>query len=205
MEHFSEQSWADVARGISASAKAQGIQAHLAASCLNCKQSHDFWTRLYSVAQAETTYAPPENLVRMMKLEFAAKYAAQPAKAEKWSLATVLFDSVLQPLPAGVRSSAATARQMVFEAEGLTVDLRFDRMANVRAISVVGQVLDKAVPRQPLAGSPIVLWTEDGQLLATTEANEFGEFQLEFIPQNDLRLTAKVGHRKVQIPLANWQ
>ena len=124
MEHFSEQAWADFGRGFSASEKAQGIKAHLAAGCLNCKASSRFWGRLHTMALAESGYSPPENLVRLAKLEFAAKHEFQ---AEKWSLAGVLFDSFSQPLLAGVRSSAAVARQVVYEAEGLTVDLRFDR------------------------------------------------------------------------------
>ena len=34
------------------------------------------------------------------------------------------------------------ARQLVYEAEGLTVDLRIDKRANSKALSIVGQVLD---------------------------------------------------------------
>jgi len=201
MEHFSEQAWADFARGFGASGKAQGIHAHLAAGCLNCKASRGFWGRIQTIALAESAYTPPENLVRLAKLEFAAKQDAQP---EKWSLATLLFDSFSQPLPAGVRSNAATARQVVYEAEGLTVDLRFDRVVPSGMVSAVGQMLDNRVPREPLAGAPIVVWTEDGQLVATTAANAFGEFQFEFEPQDYLRLTARVGRRRVQIPLASW-
>lgn len=202
MEHFSEQSWADLARGIHMSANVQNIQAHLAAGCSSCKKSNEFWGRFNQMAVAENTYAPPENLVRMVKLEFTAKQRSAP---EKWTLAQVLFDTIGQPLPAGVRSSAATARQVVYEAEGLTVDLRFDRNATARTVSVVGQVLDKAVPREPLLGAPVVLWTSDGQLVGAAVTNEFGEFQLEFVPQNDLRLTTRVGKRRVQIPLSDLQ
>lgn len=202
MEHFSEQTWADFTRGFGASAKAQGIQSHLNAACLNCKASYDFWGRIHTMALAENTYSPPTDLVRMLKMEFTAR---QPNRPGKWTVASLLFDSIQQPLPARVRSGAATARQVVYEAEGLTVDLRFDRRMQSRTVSIVGQMLDRAVPRGTLLGAPIVLWTEDGQLVATTEANEFGEFQLEFEPQDHLRLTAKVGHRRVQIPLANLQ
>ncbi len=106
-------------------------------------------------------------------------------------------------LLAGVRSSAATARQLVYEAEGLVVDLRFDRLIPSGMVSAVGQILDKRVPRELLGGSAVVVWTDDGQLIATTEANGFGEFQLEFAPQDRLRLTARVGRRRVHIPLTN--
>lgn len=200
MEHFSEQAWADFARGFSASGKAKGIKAHLAAACLPCQTAKGFWGRVHTMALAESTYTPPANLVRLAKLEFSANRRAESAE---WTVASLLFDSFSQPLLAGVRSGAATARQIVYEANGLVVDLRFDRIGPSGKVSAVGQMLDKRVPRELLAGSPVVVWTEDGQLVATTEANGFGEFQLEFVPQERLRLTARVGSRRVDIPLSN--
>lgn len=200
MEHFSEQAWADFARGFSASEKAHGIKAHMAAGCLNCKTAGRFWDRLHTMAIAERGYVPPENLVRLAKLEFSA---TQELQAEKWTLAGVLFDSLSQPLLAGVRSSAATARQVVYEAEGLTVDLRFDRVVPSGKVSAVGQILDSRIPRERVSGAPVVVWTENGQLVATTTANSYGEFQLEFEAQDDLRLTARVGGRRVRMPLVN--
>jgi hypothetical protein len=200
MQHFSEQAWADFTRGFGTSAKAQDIHAHLAGGCSNCQQIQGFWGRLGTMAQAESAYAPPANLVRLAKLEFMASKKVQP---EKWTVASLLFDSLFQPLTVGVRAAGATARQVVYEAEGLTVDLRFDRIPPSQAVSAVGQMLDRRVPRQSLNGAAIVLWTADGQLVATAQTNEFGEFQLEFEPHDYLRLTARVGSRKVQIPLTN--
>jgi hypothetical protein len=205
MEHFSEQAWVDFARGFDALGKAQDINAHLAAGCLDCKCTCGFWEHLQAMAQAEGAYAPPENLVRLAKFEFTARQSAakKEFRSENWALAGLLFDSFSQPLTAGVRSSAATARQVVYEAEGLTVDLRFDRIVPSRRVSAVGQILDKRVPRESLTGATIVVWVEDGQLVATAATNGFGEFQLEFEPQEHLRLTARVGGRRVQIPLTN--
>jgi hypothetical protein len=200
MEHFSEQSWADFARGFGSSQKAQGIVAHLAAGCMDCKASGRFWNRLQTMALAESAYTAPENLVRLAKLEFTAKHESQ---AEKWTLAGVLFDSVSQPLLAGVRSGAAIARQVVYEAEGLTVDLRFDVLVPSGRVSAVGQILDIRMPHEQLTGSPIVVWAKDGRLVATATANSHGEFQLEFESMDDLRLTARVGVRRVKMPLVN--
>lgn len=200
MEHFPERVWADFGRGLGASENARGISAHLAANCLNCKASSRFWNRVQTMAAAEGAYMAPENLVRLAKLEFTAKKDFQ---AEKWSLANMRFDSFSQPLLAGVRSSAATARQVVYEAEGLTVDLRFDLVVPSGKISAVGQILDSHIAREPLTGAPVVVWTQNGQLVATATANAYGEFQLEFEAQDDLRLTARVGDRRVRMPLVN--
>jgi hypothetical protein len=195
MEHFSEQSWIDEVRGLVSS---QGLPAHLATGCVNCASAGTFWQHLQLMATDDGRYAPPQDLVRLAKLQFAPN-----ATADKWTSAISLFDSLLQPTMAGVRGGMAAARQMIYEAEGLTVDLRLDRTAPSRKMSIVGQILDNRVPPAPLVGAPAVLWTEEGMLVATTEANRFGEFQLEFEPQDRLRLTARVGGRRVQIPLAN--
>jgi len=199
MEHFSEHVWADYSRGLVASEKAQGIKAHIAAGCLSCRSERHLWSRVQTMAAAERTYEAPENLVRLAKLEFTAKQE----KAEKWTLANVLFDSFSQPLLAGVRASGAVARQVVYEAEGLTVDLRFDTVVPSGKVAAVGQILDTRVPRERVTGAPIVVWTENGQLVATTTANSYGEFQLEFEAHEGLRLTARVGKRRVRMPLVN--
>jgi hypothetical protein len=195
MDHFSEQLWVDQVRGIGSE---PGIVAHLSAGCQECDSTDDFWQRVQVMTNADSSYAPSEDLVRLAKLRFSFN-----VKTEKWTLANLLFDNVSRPLVAGMRSGAAAARQMIYEAEGLTVDLRLDRIVPSRKVSIVGQVLDNRVPREPLVGAPVVLWTEEGLLVATTEANSFGEFQLEFEPQDGLRLTARVGRRRVQIPLMN--
>ena len=89
------------------------------------------------------------------------------------------------------------------EADGLTVDLRFDLLVPSGKISAVGQILDSHITREPLTGAPVVVWTQNGQLVATATANAYGEFQLEFEAQDDLRLTARVGDRRVRMPLVN--
>jgi hypothetical protein len=82
-------------------------------------------------------------------------------------------------LLAGVRSGALNVWQVIYEAEGLTVDLRFGRRAHQTAVHLVGQVLDKHVGRA-WRNATIELSTEQEQLIATTAVNASGEFQVEF-------------------------
>jgi hypothetical protein len=207
MDHFSEQAWADYVRRVDGSDGTAGIRAHLAAGCLNCRTAQEIWGRFQTIAQVESAFTPPDNLVRMAKLEFSIRQEIRQrdvdAASGVWMPAKLLFDSLTQPLLAGVRSSAASARQLIYEGDDLAVDLRFDHVKTSRKVSVTGQILDKRVPPTPLVGSPIVLWREDGVLVATTDANQYGEFQLEFELQERLRLTARVGKRRVQIRLTD--
>ena len=200
MEHFSEQAWADFARGFRSSTNVLGIQAHLVAGCLNCKSERTFWDRLQTMAQAESGFAPPQDLVRLVKLQIAAKEEAAP---DKWTVASLLFNSYSQPLAVGTRGCSTASWQVVYEAEGLTIDLRLDREPKSTKISVVGQILDRRVPSESMGGAVIMLRTERSQPVAATMANKFGEFHLECEPQDHLQLTVVIGSRRLQIPIAN--
>ena len=203
MSHFSEQAWADFVRGISNAERGE-METHLASGCNDCAAERDTWRQLNAVALRESTYAPPESAVRMVKLEF----SAQRLKLDQGKppvLANLVFDTLGMPVIGGVRSSvAAAARQMVFEAGGFAVDLRFDSAASSERILLTGQVLDKRIPRAPLEDAVVILWTDKGLAIAETKANAFGEFSLELEKQNNLRLSIEVvGHARIRIPLAN--
>jgi hypothetical protein len=200
MQHFSEQAWADFVRGVSESESKANIESHLARGCSDCRATSDVWNRLQTMVSNEKSYAPPESAVRMVKLEFATTNLQEQAPV----LANLLFDSFAHPLAAGIRSGAAVARQLVYEAEGLTVDLRLDSQSRSGKILVVGQVLDQRLPRMSPTGVCIALWTSKGQPFLEVSPNECGEFQLEVNAQDDLRLLIELAGRKtIRIPLAN--
>ena len=200
MQHFSEQAWADFVRGIGESETKANIEAHLTRGCSDCKATSDVWRRVQTMVSNQQTYTPPGSAVRMVKHEFAAA-----SKQEQMSvLANLLFDTFNQPLAAGIRSGAAVARQLVYEAEGLTVDLRLDSQPHAGKVLVVGQVLDKRHPRVSPSGVSIALWTQNGQPFLQVGPNESGEFHLEFDTQDDVRLLIDVAGRKtIRIPLAH--
>lgn len=199
MEHFSEHSWADFVRGVSNTERG-AMDSHLANGCNECAGARDLWKQLHAVALRESNYTPPGFAVRMAKLEFAAQSFE---KGKQPVLASLVFDTFSRPTLAGVRSGAAGPRQMVYEAEGLAVDLRFDGLAFSNTVFLTGQVLDRQVPRVSLEDSAVILWTDKGLAVAETKANEFGEFSLELKPQNNLRLSIQVvGRALIRIPLA---
>src|SRR6266700_3526871 len=200
MQHFSEQAWADFLRGISESEMKESIESHLARGCSDCRATSDVLSQMQTMVSNEASYTPPESIVRMVKQEFAATNSPKQESV----LASLLFDTFAQPLPVGIRSGAAVARQLVYEAEGLTVDLRLDSQPHSGKVLVVGQVLDKRHPRVSPSGVTIALWTTNGQPFLEVGPNESGEFHLEFDAQDDLRLLIDVAGRKtIRIPLAH--
>lgn len=213
MKHFSEQAWIDFVRGLpprkGEARPPEGtdfhadLESHLAAGCLDCTTTHGFWKQVYGVAARESDYCPPENAVRVVKLEFAASHQQRAAQAHEASL---VFDTLSQPLLAGIRSITAAARQLLYEADGLTVDLRFDRHPRSNKVHLIGQVLAVAKSRASIAGLPVMLWTEEGMPVAENVTNDFGEFHLAFAAQDHLRLSIQVADNKlIRIALANLQ
>ena len=199
MAHFSDQTWADFVRATGSAVGMREVDAHLASGCPDCATALDFWRRLGAFGASERQYAPPQNLVRMVKLGFPGHEVCPP---EASMLASLIYDSTMRPLPAGIRSGAVNTRQVVYEADGLTVDLRFERRPHSRTISASGQVLDKQAPLAWLGNAAVVLWSDTGRIVTATEANEFGEFQFEFIVQDQLRISiAAAGRKTLRLPL----
>ena len=201
MGHFSEQIWADYVRGVGQPKTSQDIESHLASNCPDCTRSYGIWKKLYAVATNEPSLTPPDHAVRMSKLEFVTRKSPQP---RPWIMASLIFDSLDQPLTAGVRSGPSDSRHLMFKAEGTTVNLVLDTQTQPGTISLVGQVVDKSgakiAPRQAV----VILLTETFQPLAETSSNEFGEFQMEFKAQGRLRLTVEIaGHKSIRIPPMN--
>ena len=202
MAHFSEQAWADFVRGIPDSQATDDLRAHLADGCSECNAVFKTWKRVHSIAARENSYSAPEDVVRMVKQEFRLQQAPETSV---WSPARLVFDSFTQPLPAGTRASAVPARQLVYETEGLTIDLRVDNNPRANRVSIVGQVLDRRIPHA-LGSASVLLWTAKGHPIVETKANEQGEFQLEFEAQHDLRISIElVGRIPIRIPLANFE
>jgi len=202
MQHYSEQAWVDFLHGTGSSNIRTAMQAHLASGCTSCAAAVQLWKQVQTIATRETTYSPPEDLVRMVKLEFAAIHSQDDAKPVT---ARLMFDTFTHPAFAGVRSLAAAARQVIYEADGLTVDLRFDGPPRSTEVHLIGQALGKRTPRAYLGDASVTLWTEKGLPLSATGTNGFGEFNLEFEAQDHLSLSIQVtGRASVRIPLPNF-
>lgn len=199
MPHFSEEAWTDLVRGVSSPNTKREIDDHLASGCLDCVTACGMWAKVFSIASNEASLAPPDYAVRMAKLAFPA---SEPAPGP-WSLASLVFDSLNQPLTAGVRSGATDSRQLMFEAEGTMVDFVLD-MGQSGTVSLIGQVVDKHGTKVAPRRVAVILWAESGQPIVETSANEFGEFQLEFAPQDQLRVSVEiVGHKSIRFPAIN--
>jgi hypothetical protein len=185
MKHFSEATWADFARNLVARDTKMTMQKHIDEGCRKCANVLNTWQIVHSVAQAESALAPPSDVVRVVKSQFAA------VAAEKSLGFRLLFDSSLAPVPAGMRGSVA-ARQFLYETDEYYIDLRVEAIRvephrQAHQAALVGQVLNRKGKR---AAPGLAVLLQDGKRpIAETATNQFGEFQFEFNASNSLSIS----------------
>jgi hypothetical protein len=173
MRHFSSEEWADFVRNTLKAKDKRAMQAHLEDGCKRCAGALAAWTRVRQMAVRESSYEPPEAAVKAMKGLIAIHGRPAPAP-----IAKLLFDSLLAPATAGVRSAATVARQMLYGIEDYRVDLRLEPNFDTDQVLLVGQVLN-AADAEKNVGHVHVALLRSGKVLGSSKSNEFGEFHLE--------------------------
>ncbi|HVH71188.1 MAG TPA: hypothetical protein VNB49_08785 [Candidatus Dormibacteraeota bacterium] len=91
----------------------------------------------------------------------------------------LIFDSFLEPLSAGIRSSQTTDRKLLYESDGIMADLSIEPRRDSECITLVGQIVDPAHSERQLERAPVVLQGPSG-LIGVTATNQFGEFHFDF-------------------------
>ena len=197
MTHFSQPDLTDLARGLTSS---RPREEHLK-NCRKCQKDLATWRALSRTVE-RTSQPAPESAVRSVKGAFALHRPRKHSRLQRF--ATLLFDSLLAPAPEGVRAAAMTmggsVRQMLFRSGSVVVDLRVTRVGADNVI-LVGQVLN--LSRESVGSPAVRVLLERGRsALAAAVANEFGEFVLEYVEKDDLRLRLDVlGQEPLFIPL----
>lgn len=106
-------------------------------------------------------------------------------------VARLVFDTLLQPLPAGIRHLQPDTRQLVYEAPALTADIAFERYPDSTRTTLTGQIMRANSPQIPLNGVPIVLKGHKGPL-GLMITNEAGEFSFELQDERTVSLEIEV-------------
>jgi hypothetical protein len=189
--HFSVEEWADFGRGrISPEARSR-MEQHLQQGCQSCSETLQVWSGVLEVAARDEAFEPPAGALRCAK----ALYGVLPPQpAGGLSMAIAQMVRFRQPAMAGVRACGSVTGHVLFKEGSLLLDLHLQTRPASQTVSIVGQLVDSTQLDRRFDNRSVALMREK-DLLARTTTDEFGEFQLEFEPREDLLLMVEVENK----------
>ncbi len=202
MKHFTTVEWINFVNRVTSQKQQEAMQRHLGTGCKRCMDTVSLWQRVRNTAALEAGYQPPAADVRIAKAAFAAAGRATQ-REEKTGLVEVLFDSFLQPMLAGARSSSLGTRQMLYRADPYQIDIQIEAKPEGNRLMVTGQLLDVNNPGIVGRDVKITLSNHRGNVIHTI-TNQFGEFRGEIENTGDLELSFPgQGEKTIAISLRN--
>ncbi|SRR6266849_275502 len=202
MKHFTTAEWIDFVNQVTSQKQQAAMQKHLGTGCKGCEEAVALWQKIRNTAVLEASYQPPAADVRIAKAAFAAAGRATHQSA-KGSFVEVLFDSFLQPMLAGARSTSLGTRQMLYRADPYQIDIQIEAKPEGNRLMVTGQLLDVSSPGIVGRNVNITLSNHRGNLIRTV-TNQFGEFRGEIENSGDLELSFPgKGEKSIVISLRN--
>ena len=202
MKHFTTAEWIDFVNQVTSQKQQAAMQKHLGTGCKGCEEAVALWQKIRNTAVLEASYQPPAADVRIAKAAFAAAGRAAPQSA-KGSFVEVLFDSFLQPMLAGARSTSLGTRQMLYRADPYQIDIQIEAKPEGNRLMVTGQLLDVSSPGIVGRDVNITLSNHRGNVIHTV-TNQFGEFRGEIENSGDLELSFPgKGEKSIVISLRN--
>ena len=165
------------------------IQAHRA-ECEACNADGAWYERVRHIAASDDSIEPPSWIIKRA-LRIFAHPQLQPSLAARvgYLIAALVFDNRERTVLAGVRSTAADNRQLLYRAAAYSIDLQIVELEPERA-EVTGQLLREGeMLFESVCHLPLAL-IRDGQTVRATATNERGEFTIKPVEcgQYDLRI-----------------
>ena len=193
VRHFDITEWADYVRSTVSSNQNKLMQAHLQSGCSKCERLKGILSKFAAVCSREAAYQIPRAAEQQVKAMIGlAKAPRRSALQRLW--ATLIYDSVNDLQPVGVRGTHQINRQVLFHAGDYSVDLRFEHEKGSASMVLVGQIANQKTPDELLANLPVILVAGNREVTRSI-SNTFGEFQLEYVPESDLRLLVPLESR----------
>ncbi|MGC2696604.1 MAG: hypothetical protein WA738_12530 [Candidatus Angelobacter sp.] len=184
--HFDITEWADYVRNVVSAEQKEQMLAHLQAGCSKCEKVQTLMSRFATICTREAAFQVPRAAELQVKALVALNKAPRRSALERL-LGNLVYDSVNDPQPVGVRGTHQINRQVLFHAGEYSVDLRFEHEKGSASMVLVGQIANQNAPEDMLANVPVILVAGTRELTRSI-SNTFGEFQLEYVPESDLRL-----------------
>jgi hypothetical protein len=202
MKHYSLEQWTDFIRGVTDQDTRADMTAHLAAGCSRCSRTADTLRRVADILAGEAKYQVPDSAVRCARAIFANQ---RPQAMRKPRLALrLVYDSLREPLPVGIRARDQLTRRALYQAGGFFLDLRLEHEPGSPTLNLVGQLANRDMPALSSSGVLVLLTAGNDVVVARTLTNRFGEFQMEYEPSPNLRLFLPLDAAggRIELPLS---
>jgi hypothetical protein len=166
--------------------------------CGDCTETLDEWEHFrFALKRTHLKSAPEYVLERAFHiLPYQPKESVSTIRRV---LASLVFDSFLEPNLAGARGLAAAARQLVLHAEGLDIHLQI--WGEGDDLQLLGQLLPTTGAAGTFAAPAQLHLLRNGERIESTFVDDLGEFQFTEVPEGDLSLQVGLPHLTVVAPL----
>jgi hypothetical protein len=203
MKHYAIDQWVDFTRGLLGRESQTEMREHLEGGCGKCHGLWDFTTKLTGTCASLATEVVPEPAVRMARAIFPVRMQDRPQRGSRLP-AEVIFDSFLVPSPVGLRATWQVGWQGLYRAGDCSLDVRIEPELKTSRAAVIGQITNHIQPALEMSELPVSL--RAGKLVvAETLSNRFGEFQMEYDQQSQLKLCIYLPDSKsIRIPLKKF-
>jgi len=189
MSHFTDETWFDYVRNLLPPDQMQAMKTHLDERCGDCTELYHLWKRVLNNVTRESCYTAPASDVTSVTAAFERH---QRSTVPGTSLvATLLFDSLYDPAPAGFRSVLPHARHLLYQADSWTIALRL-KTQPANQVTLVGHVTNTGPSCGTEASEFEISISRGDTLIAQTTANNLGEFHLEYQNLSALRLRLRL-------------
>jgi hypothetical protein len=200
MNHYAIDEWVDFSRGLLGGENRAQMLAHLESGCTACAQLSKFTKDLTGACIGAAEIRVPDSALRMARAIFPYRAPERRRRGRRIPV-ELMFDSFLVPAPAGLRATWQVGWQGLYRAGDCSVDLRIEPELKSSRAAVIGQITNHTLPEVDMGNLPVRL-ISGKTVVAETLSNRFGEFQLEYEEQAQLKLCISLADSGViQLPL----
>ena len=204
MKHYAIDQWVDFTRGVVAGDEAAQMLAHLRSGCADCRRLSDFTLEVVRYLCGVGLRRRCRNRsLRLARAIFPVRMQDRPKRGNRLPI-EMIFDSFLVPSAVGLRSTWQVGWQGLYRAGDCSVDLRIEPELKSSRAAVIGQITSHVQPAVEMGNLPVCL-RAGKQVVAETMSNRFGEFQMEYDQQTQLKLCIYLRDSKsIQVPLKKF-
>lgn len=168
--------------------------AHLE-ECENCQADVSWLQWIAGFGVREKEYEPPARAKASAQKSFRLRTPGI-RKIAREVVANLVYDTFNAPLQAGVRGQDLPARQALYRANNVQLDLKIE-LGDEKGLIIGQLVADK--PDMDITGLEIEL-VQKGEVIGKSRTNALGEFIFQDLPKGNYELQVVLNDTMVKLP-----